>query len=70
MIQGRRVVWIALERQTDPAHRFHVIAALMKNDADQMQAVKVVRANRKNLAIDGFCLGQPPHLMQLEAFVE
>jgi hypothetical protein len=45
-----------------------MIAALMKNDAEQVQAVEMVGLRRQNLIVSLFRLRQPAGLMQRERF--
>ena len=45
-----------------------MIAALMKNDAEQVPAVKMIGLHCKNLIINLFCFCQSTRLMQCQSF--
>jgi hypothetical protein len=47
--------------------RLRRIAALMKYEAEQMAAVRLIRIDGKDLAINFFRLGQSPGLMQRQS---
>jgi hypothetical protein len=67
IVQRQKIVWTSLQCEIDPAHRLGVIAALIKNDAEQVQAVKMIGPGRKNLIVDPFRIGQPAGLMQRQS---
>ena len=62
------MIGINLERAVYVPQRLRVIAALMKNDTQQMQAVEMVGLRRQNLIVSLFRLRQPAGLMQRERF--
>jgi hypothetical protein len=68
IVQGQKIVWTSLQRQVYPAHGFGVVAALIENNAEQVQAVKMVGPDRKNLIVDSFRIRQSAGLMQRQPF--
>jgi hypothetical protein len=63
IVQGQKIVWTSLQREVYPAHGFRVIAALVKNDAEQVQAVEMVGPGG-----DSFRVRQSAGLMQRQSF--
>ena len=59
-----RLVRPLRQRGTDQRHRFRVPPLLVREHADQMERVEIVRCGGEHRAIERLGLGKPPGLMQ------
>ncbi len=68
IIQGKNIIGISLQGRVYLMNRRRVIAALMKNDTKQVQAVKMIGLRCKNLITNLFRICQSTSLMQCHSF--
>jgi hypothetical protein len=67
IVQGQKIVRASLQGKVYPARGLRVIAALIENNAEQVQAVEMVGPDRKNLIVDFFRIRQSAGLMQRQS---
>jgi hypothetical protein len=67
IVQGQKIARTSFQGKVYPAHGFSVIATLIENDAEQVQAVEMVGPDRKNLIVDSFRIRQSAGLMQRQS---
>ncbi len=70
IVQGNTTIGLSLQRDIYLTDRLRMIAALVKNDTEQVQAVKMIGLYFKNLIINLFRVCQSACLMQCQSSVK